>query len=211
MKVCALVLLITGCTTWSTETVYGPKQEVERRLLGSPAIETSSASDFGGGFSHQSVGEGGGDRHHSWHDSLSFGSVGGSSSSSTITHCVQQAEIHYKQPWQERPVLDQRIYDITAAGLLFMLAGTIALRTAVNDHAVGFPGDPYYMAAPSSAPGLIAAGTFGAAGVGFLIYSFGVAPGRPKPHLESGVRDVVQTEQVEATGCGLPGDPAVRR
>ncbi|MFT3697442.1 MAG: hypothetical protein QM831_30145 [Kofleriaceae bacterium] len=211
MKVCALVLLATGCTTWSTETVYGPKQEVERRLLGSPAIETSNSSDFGGGFSHESVGEHGGGRHHGWHDNLSFGSVGGSSSSSTITHCVQQAEIHYRQGYDEVPAIEHRAFDIAGAGLLFAVAGSIALMTVVSNHAEGFPGDPYYMPAGSTAPGLVTAGVFGAAGVGLLVWSFGVAPNRTKPQVEHGERDLVETEQVEASGCGLPGDPAAQR
>src|SRR3569832_2494616 len=98
-----LLSISTACTRWSPQTVYGQKYEVERHLLGAPAIEETSSSSLSGGFSHASASETDRYRHHTFRDSASFGSFGGDTSSSKLTHCVKQAQIHYKQPYQVVP------------------------------------------------------------------------------------------------------------
>lgn len=202
-----LGLLSGGCTRWSTQTVYGPKQEVDRQLLGSPAIEDSSSSDLEGGFIHDSASSG--DRR--WQQSSSLGSFGGRTSSSHLTHCVQQARIHYQQDYQIVPVASGRALDTAAGAALVFLGGTIMLITKASNHATGIPGQPYYMAAPSTTPGLVIGGATLAGGFGVIAYSFGFLPKeRARPRTETGRRDLVETELVESTGCGLPGDPSSR-
>jgi len=207
LLVVSLGLLSSACTRWSTETVYGPKQEVERQLLGAPAIEDSSSSDLEGGFVHDSASAGG--RH--WQQSSSIGSFGGNTSSSRMTHCVQQARIQYEQAYQLVPVASGRGLDITAGAVLVFLGGTIMLATQASNHATGFPGDPYYMAAPSTTPGLLLGGATLAGGLGLIGYSFGFLPNeRLRPRTQEGTRHLVETQFVEAAGCGLPGDPSPR-
>ncbi|CAN5613797.1 hypothetical protein BH11MYX1_BH11MYX1_55230 [soil metagenome] len=203
--VLSLILAASACTRWSTETVYGPRQEVERQLLGSPAIEDTSSSDLAGGFMHDSASAGG--RH--WRESSSIGSFGGNTSSSHMTHCVQQAKVHYKQGYQIVPVASGRVLDVVAGATLAFIGGSIMMFTEASNHATGFPGDPYYMAAPSTTPGLMLGGAALAGGIGLIAYSFGYLPkDHDRPHLEEGSRDLVETEFVESSGCGLPGDPA---
>ena len=200
-------IAITACTTWSAQTVYGPKRELERHLLGSPAIEESSASSLSGGFQHDSASF----HNRHWHDSSSIGSFGGDTSSTKLTHCVQQAEIHYSQPFEVTPVVANRPLDVLGALTLVAFGGIILL--AANQHAqtIFHPGDPLYTEPPSAAPGFIVGGALMAGGAGLLAYSFGSLPKSPAPPVRQGTRDLVETELVEATGCGLPGDPAARR
>ncbi len=203
--VVSLILASSACTRWSTETVYGPKQEVERELLGAPAIEDTSSSDLSGGFMHARSAVGG--RH--WSDSSSIGSFGGNASSSHMTHCVQQAKVHYKQDYEIVPVASGRALDVIAGATLAFIGGSIMMFTEVSNHAEGFPGDPYYMAAPSTTPGLLLGGAALAGGIGLIAYSFGYLPkDHERPRTEAGARDLVETEFVESSGCGLPGDPA---
>jgi len=114
-RVVAAAILLGGCTTWSTETVYGPKQELERHLLGSPAIEESSSSSLSGGFTHDSSTDTQRYRGGHYRDSSSVGSFGGDSSSTKLTHCVQQAEIHYSQPYEVVPVKSGRLLDVAGS------------------------------------------------------------------------------------------------
>jgi hypothetical protein len=92
-----------------------------------------------------------------------------------------------------------------------MIGGIIML--AANQHSQTFfhPGDPLYTEPPSAAPGLIFGGALMLGGVGLVAYSFGSLPKQPAPPVQQGMRDLVETELVEATGCGLPGDPAASR
>ncbi len=48
-------------------------------------------------------------------------------------------------------------------------------------------------------------------GIALLAYSFNKLPSGTPPQTESHEDDFVETAFVEATGCGLPGDPTVRR
>jgi len=212
-RLTALVALcsFTACTHWSTETVYGQKYEVERKLLGSPAIEETSSSSLSGGFSHASSSETDRYRHHTLHDGASFGSFGGDTASSKMTHCVQQAEIHYKQPYQVVPVASGRALDL-AGGVAAILAGSMVMFIAdMQSQTIFQPGDPLYTQPPSAVPGMLIGGAVIAGGIGLLAYSFGKLPKDPAPKSEQGEQDVVETDFVEATGCGLPGDPTVQR
>ena len=205
------LLALGSCTRWSTQTVYGQKYEVERHLLGSPAIEETSSSSLSGGFSHASSSETDRYRHHTLHDGISVGSFGGDTSSSKMTHCVQQAEIHYKQPYQVVGTETGRGYDIAGAATAIFAGAMIMLIADVQSQTIFQPGDPLYTQPPSAVPGFVMGGVAIAGGIGLLAYSFGRLPKGAPPTTERGEEDVVETDYVEATGCGLPGDPTVQR
>jgi hypothetical protein len=205
------LLSFTACTRWSTQTVYGQKYEVERHLLGSPAVEETSSSSLSGGFSHASASETDRSRHHTFHDGASFGSFGGDTASSKMTHCVQQAEIHYKQPYQVVASETGRTYDIAGAATAIFAGAIIMLIADVQAQTIFAPGDPLYTPPPSAVPGFVMGGVAIAGGLGLLAYSFGRLPKGTPPSTEHGEQDVVETDYVEATGCGLPGDPTVQR
>jgi len=202
---------ITACTRWSTQTVYGQKYEVERRLLGSPAIEETSSSSLSGGFSHVSSSETDHYRHHTLHDGASFGSFGGDTASSKMTHCVQQAQIHYKQPYQVVPTETGRTLDLAGAATAIFAGVMVMVIADVQSQTIFKPGDPLYSPPPSPVPGFVLGGAAIAGGIGLIAYSFGRLPRGNPPATERGEEDLVETEYVEATGCGLPGDPTVQR
>jgi hypothetical protein len=211
LRLAVALLALCSCTRWSTQTVYGQKYEVERRMLGSPAIEETSSSSLSGGFSHASSSETDHYRHHTLHDGISVGSFGGDTSSSKMTHCVQQAEIHYKQPYQVVPSETGRAYDIAGAATAIFAGAMIMLIADVQSQTIFQPGDPLYTQPPSAVPGFVMGGVAIAGGLGLLAYSFGRLPKGAPPTSERGEEDVVETDYVEATGCGLPGDPTVQR
>ena len=200
-------VLLTGCTLWSTTTVYGQMYEVERQLLGSPAIEESSSSDLHGGFSTASERETDRSRHHSFTSGIHLGSFGGSTSSNRMTHCVQQAQIHYKQPYQIVPEAHGRWLDVAGAVAAIAVGGTVMMIANVQSQSAIPPNTPGFANPPSATPGLVVGGAIALGGVALLAYSFGRLPRGTPPKVESHEDDVVQTEWVEATGCGLPGDP----
>lgn len=201
----------TACTRWSTQTVYGQKYEVERHLLGAPAIEETSSSSLSGGFAHASSSETDRYRHHTFHDGASFGSFGGDTSSSKLTHCVQQAQIHYKQPYQVVATETGRTLDLAGAATAIFAGVMVMVISEARAQTIFQPGDPLYSEPPSATPGLIVGGAVIAGGLGLIAYSFGSLPRGNPPATERGEEDVVETAYVEATGCGLPGDPTVQR
>lgn len=190
--------LLSGCTKWGTTAVYGPKYEVERRLLGSPSLATTSSSSLSAGFAG-ARGRG-----------IAVAGLEGSTDSMSRTHCVQQAQITYEQPVEFQPVVQGRTNDVAAAvglgfvGLGFVVAGLI--RSSNNT--VFQPGDPFYEEPASGAPLYAIGGGLMAGGVGILAYSFGSLPKGPRPAPTQSKRAWVQEELVEASGCGLPGDIA---
>jgi hypothetical protein len=206
-RLLAAAILFTGCTHWSTTNVYGQRYEVERRMLGSPAVEETNSSSLSGGFASSSASETDRYRHHTTSGGSLLGSFGGDSSSSRMTHCVQQAEIHYKQPYRIVPVKSGRTFDVIGSvaaittGLMIMFIADIQSQTSIP------MSSPIYSAPPSATPGLILGGVAIAGGIGLLAYSFGKLPHGTPPPVEDHEDDVVETEFVEATGCGLPGDP----
>lgn len=190
--------LLSGCTKWGTTVAYGPKYEVERRLLGSPSLATTSSSSLSAGFA------GARGRH------VAVAGLEAGTDSISRTHCVQQAEITYEQPVQYQPVVTGRTNDVAAAvglgfvGLGFIVAGLIrSSNTSVFE-----PGDPFYEEPASGAPLYAIGGILAGGGVGILAYSFGSLPKGPRPAPTETKRAWVQQELVEASGCGLPGDVA---
>jgi hypothetical protein len=190
--------LLSGCTKWGTTAVYGPKYEVERRLVGTPSLATTRSSSLSAGFAGA---RGGG---------VAIAGLEGSTDSITRTHCVQQAQITYEQPVEFQPVETGRVNDVAAAvglgfvGLGFVVAGLI--RSSNNT--VFQPGDPFYEEPPSGAPLYAIGGLLIGGGVGIAAYSFGALPKGPRPAPTQAKRAWVQEELVEATGCSQPGDVA---
>lgn len=190
--------LLSGCTKWGTTVAYGPKYEVERRLLGSPSIATTSSASLSAGFAGVR-GRG-----------VAVAGLEAGADSMSRTHCVQQAEITYEQPVEYQPVVRGRTNDVAAAvglgfvGLGFIVAGLIrSSNTSVFE-----PGDPFYEEPASGAPLYAIGGVLAGGGVGILAYSFGSLPKGPRPAPTQTKRSWVQQELVEASGCGLPGDVA---
>jgi hypothetical protein len=195
---------VTGCTSWGSSTVYGPKQEIGRQLLGSPAIEQSSSSSLSAGFLGSRSSYDG----RRVHDGIAAGNLDASTESTKLTHCVQQAEIHYVQPYDVVPVPSGRYLDVAGGVALVLVGGMIMAIAEARSETIFSPGDPLYTPPPSATPGLVVGGGAMLAGAGLLAYSFGSLPKSPRPAIEHASREFVETEYVEATGCGLPGDPA---
>lgn len=187
---------LLGCTKWGTNTVYGPRREVERRLLGSPSLATTKSSSLSAGF----AGVRG--------NGVALAGLEGSTDSVSRTHCVQQAEIHYEQPYELQPVPKGRVNDVAGAVLLGFLGASVMIAAKVRSHTIFEPGDPLYEEPPSPAGGYLIGGAMIAGGVGLLAYSFGSLPKGPKPAVQASTRRWMESELVEASGCGLPGDVA---
>jgi hypothetical protein len=202
MRTLSCLLAVTtfvGCTKWGTNTVYGPRREVDRRLVGSPAIATSKSSSVDAGFAGFA-----GRR-------AAVAGLSGASESMSLTHCVQQAEITYEQPYELQPVPAGRVNDVAGAVLLGVAGLSIMLVAKMRSDTIFEPGDPLYEPPPSPTGGYLVGGAMIGAGVGLLAYSFGSLPKGPRPAVQASMRTWQAVEWVEATGCGLPGDPGVAR
>jgi hypothetical protein len=193
------VITFGGCTKWGTNAVYGPRHEVERRLLGSPSVATSKSSSLSAGFAG-ARGSG-----------VAVAGLSGSTDSLSLTHCVQQAEITYEQPFELQPVPKGRINDVAGAVVLGFVGLSVMVAAKVRSTTIFEPGDPLYEEPPSPAGGYLLGGAMVGAGVGLLVYSFGSLPKGPKPSVQASTKRWQQVEMVESTGCGLPGDPALAR
>jgi hypothetical protein len=101
--------------------------------------------------------------------------------------------------------------DVAGSVGLILLGASIMMIAEVRSSTIFQPGDPLYQEPPSAAPGLLIGGGAMAGGIGLLAYSFSSLPKAPPPRVEEGRRDLVETDFVESTGCGLPGDPAAQR
>jgi hypothetical protein len=188
-----------GCTKWGTEAVYGPRREVDRRLLGSPAIATSKSSSLNAGFAGA---RGGG---------IAVAGLSGNTESLSLTHCVQQAEITYEQPYELHPVPQGRVNDVAGGVLLGFLGLGVMIASKVRSTTIWEPGDPFYEEPPSAAPGYLLGGAMIAGGVGLIAYSFGSLPKGPKPEVRTSMNRFTHVEMVESSGCGLPGDPGIAK
>ncbi len=187
----SLFLSLTACTSWSTETVLGPKTEVSRQLRGMPSFATSSQSSTSAGFAAGRTSR-----------TLVAGLDAGTQSF-TRTHCVQDAEVTYEQPFELHPKPIGRSKDLIA-GIALTVIGLSVLSTSM-----GTEGDGYYAGEPSSTGGMIAGGAVMAGGVGLLVYSYTSLPKQPRPEVKKGVNRWVATEVVEAQGCASPNAPAI--
>lgn len=194
LAVIALVGL-AGCTTWGTTNVYGPKREIGRQMLGSPAIAETKSSSLNAGFSGAS---GGG---------VAVAGLGASTDSLKLTHCVQQAEIQYEQPFEIHPKTTKRGYDILGGVSLALIGLIVVGSTSASQDTFWQPGDPYYEPPPDPTAGYAIGGGMMAAGAGLLIYSFAALPKQPKPAVQQSKRAWSETRLVESTGCVLPGVP----
>ena len=188
-----------GCTKWGTNTVYGPRREVDRQMLGSPSVATTKSSSLSAGFAGA---QGNG---------VAIAGLSGSTDSISRTHCVQQAEITYEQPYELQPVPTGRINDVAGGVALGFLGLGVMVAAKVRSHTIFEPGDPLYEPPPSPTGGYLIGGAMLGAGVGLIAYSFGSLPKGPKPAVQASTKRWSQVEMVEATGCGLPGDPALAK
>jgi hypothetical protein len=186
---------LAGCTSWGTTNVYGPKREIGRQMLGSPAIAESKSSSLNAGFSGSS---GGG---------VAVAGLAGNTDSIKLTHCVQQAEIQYEQPFEIHAKTKGRGYDVAGAITLGVIGLIIVGSASASQDTFWEPGDPYYEPPPDPTAGYVVGGGMMAAGAGLLIYSFSALPKQPKPPVQQSKRAWVETRLVESTGCTLPGVP----
>jgi hypothetical protein len=202
-----------GCTRWSTQAAYQPHREVGRRVVGSPMIEEVTSSNLAAGFAGVSATDGYGNRQ-------AVGGLAGSHGSVKRTHCVQQAEVDFVQPYDLVPVVDGRTQDVGGAialgGLGLLVAGVARGKYAVDRDAYEseldfYRRDPDFFSRPSEPSPPTAAYVVGGVALigaaGWLIYSLSELPrGRP-PAAVRQERRWTEVRYVEATGCGLvPAD-----
>lgn len=180
-----VVVALAGCTRWTTTNSYGPQREVARRLLGAPAIAETKSSSLSAGFAGSARG------------GSAVAGLGAESESVTLKHCVQKAEITFEQPYDVRPELRGRGWDI-AGSVVLGLIGLGGIQSGMNENANDGNGTNT----------IIVGSTFIAAGVGLLVYSYGIVPKREPPVVTNQRREWVETRLVEATGCVLPGEVA---
>jgi hypothetical protein len=190
------ISLLAGCTTWGTTTVLGPRREVGRQLRGMPSYATTSSSSLSAGFAGA----------RSQH--VAVAGLDAGTESFSRTHCVQEADVSYEQPFEVQPVIRGRPNDVVGGVLLGIAGLTIMGIAQARAHTIFKPGDPLYQEPPSAMPGTLLGGAFLAGGVGVVLYSFGKLPKEPKPEIREGVNRWVASEIVESDGCA-PGDPSI--
>jgi hypothetical protein len=199
-----------GCTHWDMQPVYGPPQEVGRHLIGAPQVETTTSTDFSAGGVTSSApgyayGYYGGGR-------VTSGQVSGDGETVTRTHCVQQAQIDYLQPYTLQPVTAGRAWDVLGGVGLGLLGGSIALvaNQNYNDQLSVDQTNPAFFGTPSPPTGAYAiGGALLVGGIAWLGYSLLELPSGPEPQPQNTQQTYTQVQYVESTGCGLvPGDQA---
>jgi hypothetical protein len=164
-------------------------------MLGSPAIAESKSSSLNAGFSG-ARGNG-----------VAVAGLAGNTDSIKLTHCVQQAEIQYEQPFEIHPVTTRRGLDVAGAITLGVIGLIVVGSASASQDTFWEPGDPYYEPPPDPTLGYAVGGSMMAAGAGLLIYSFAKLPKQPKPAIQHSKREWVETKLVESTGCVMPGVP----
>ena len=100
-----------------------------------------------------------------------------------------------------------RGYDIAGAVVLGVIGLSIVSASAHNAQSYSYPGDPYYDPGKDPTAGYIAGGIVAGTGAALLIYSLTSLPKQPAPQVQHTAREWTEMKLVEATGCGLPGDP----
>lgn len=202
VAVSTLGIASSGCTKWGQRAVYQQPREVERRMVGAPQIARSTSTSGSAGFGGASVSDGYG-------TTVSSGGIAGRAGSFSRTHCIQEAEITYEQPFDLVATPVGRPAD-AIAGVLFGAAGLTAIAVAaIRSDTIFEPGDPLYEEPADPTAGYIIGGGLIAIGVGWFGYSMAALPKGPPPQTRSDVRVFTETKFVESTGCGLvPADRA---
>ena len=196
-----LVALAPACTHWGTTAVYGQRREVGRRLLGAPQVAQTSSSSMSAGFAGASATSADGRR------TGTVAGLSGSSGSMTRTHCIQEAEIDYEQPYQVVGKAEGRGLDVAGGALTSFLGLGVMVGASARSDTIFEPGDPLYEEPPSSTPGLLIGGAMLVGGIAWIAYSYNSLPKGPAPRPQPQMRRWTSTEFVEATGCGLvPAD-----
>jgi hypothetical protein len=198
-------LASAGCTHWGFTNVYGDRREVGRRSVGAPQVaETTSANMSADVFGIKG-------RDAVTGAPAAAATASGTYDSSKRTHCVQQAEIQYVQPYQIVPKEEGRWQDILG-GVVVATLGLSAISGAAIASQPGAipPGDPLYQPPPNETPLYIAGGAMLAGGIAWLVYSYWRLPAGPPPPVQTAEQKWTATEFVEAQGCGLvPGDAVI--
>lgn len=183
-----MVAALSGCTRWSSNNVYGPPREVGRQLLGSPGIAESKSASLSAGFAGRARG------------GTAVGGLGAETESITLKHCVQKAEVSFEQPYEVRPELRGRGFDVAGA-IVLGLIGAAGIQAGLRDGDDGYDDE-------SGTQNIVLGSAFIAAGVGLLVYSYGIVPNREPAPVLNQRRQWVEPRLVEATGCVLPGEVA---
>ncbi|HEY5944443.1 MAG TPA: SHOCT domain-containing protein, partial [Kofleriaceae bacterium] len=168
-------------------------------MLGEPSLATTKSSSLSAGFAGA---QGGG---------VAVAGLAGSTDSLSRTHCVQQAEITYEQPFELQPVAKGRVNDVAGSVLLGFVGLSVMIAAKIRSQTIFEPGDPLYEPPPSPTGGYLVGGAMIAGGVGLLVYSFGSLPKGPKPQVQASAKRWQQVELVEATGCTSPNDSVARQ
>ena len=128
-------------------------------------------------------------------------SLGGNFGSTTIKHCVQNAELTFEQTYHAEPELSGRGGDL-GVGIPMAAVGSLIIVAETQRR------DDLRYSGPGSqtTAGYVVGGALLAAGVGFLVNTFVIGPGKKPPPGPVRVRRRVDTQLVESSGCGLPGD-----
>ncbi len=190
------VLMLSGCTKWGARSVMGPPREIGRRWLGSPSITQTSSGSLDAGFGGA---RGGG---------VAIGGLGGSVESMKRTFCAQQAEITYERDVETVSVIEGRQLDWAGAVALMFLGAGVMVAGRISQESVFEPGDPLYETPRDPMPFYAGGGAMIGAGIALIGYSYLALPRGPAPQPTRVTTTETQTQLVEATGCGLPGDPA---
>lgn len=199
----ALTAFVSGCTHWETRQSFGPRQEVARRLMGSPQVEEVTSSAVSAGFS-------GGTGQNMAGGTMASGGLAGQSGTVKRTHCVQQAQVDYVQQVDFTSHMTGRGLDIAGSIIVGLIGLSIVTAASNNyDNDLDFYNrDPSFFDKPSTPVGAYAFGGGMLVGGGaWLIYSLTSLPKGPAPIQPPQQRAFSETTFVEAQGCGLvPAD-----
>lgn len=188
--------MLGACTHWDvreTTSTLGPRQEVARRLVGSPMVEERTETVIGG----VAGGAAG--------SNAAVGGVAGGAASVKRTHCVQQAQVDYAQDIELTAGTSGRGIDlgigipVAALGLLVAASAYRQQQDYENGITLEMPDDPtkFY----------VGGGAMAVAGGALIIYSLAFLPSGPRPTIAPQKKTWTETTYVEAQGCGLvPGD-----
>ena len=193
-------MVVGGCTRWDTTkttSTAGPRQEVGRRLVGSPMLEETTQSSLVAGGGGAVAGGGGA--------GFAVGGVAAGHTTVKRRHCVQRAEIDYTQRIDHEATRRGRGIDLgisipmAAIGLLVVAGANSSYQGSQDSYNSGLISqspDP-----PTTA--FVVGGALAAIGSAWLIYSVGFLPNGPRPEVPPETKTWTESMYVEAEGCGL--------